>query len=76
MLPICWASGVGKALSLASERKFAQSVLNSTVKTAFLAHAKSFTIWFLLWTVILLWPLLPHEFRQGGLSLGSCLASC
>lgn len=36
MLPICWVSGFGKALSLSLEHKFAQSVLNSTVKTAFL----------------------------------------
>ena len=56
-----------KALSFAVERKFAQSVLNSTVKTAFLTQAKSFKIYILMWTLVLLGHLLPHKFREGRL---------
>lgn len=41
-----------KALSFTLEHKFAQSVLNTTVKTAFLTCVKFFKIYFLMWTVI------------------------
>lgn len=62
MLSTDWLVFV-KALSFAVERKFTQSVLNSTVKRAFLTHAKSFKIYILMWTLVPLGHLLPPKFR-------------